>query len=367
MKILFVTQNYYPSKGGMAESCRRIVGNLRKNKLTIHIFHFNSKTETCFFRTENSGSYMSVPIYRTEEYTLNIAAKYLETVSDKIEFDVIVAFGGYLPLTWVPIISKYNSKPYYTFIRGNDFDEFIFSKKREILFYALQNSTAICCVCKEKQIKIKKLFPKVEVFYTPNGIDSSKWILSPKEQEKVTILKEKSLGRKIILLAGQLKFKKGIAGFIDSFQTFPYNQEYEIWLVGDISASLQEYLASTKILYQIFSFATKEEIKQYYAAVDIVCIPSLYDGMPNVLLESAASKKMVIASDTGGMPDVIENKVSGLLYNPLKPNALLEVLLHYQFLKEEDRLKMIDSLHQTVKENFTEKKELNNYLNIIQK
>ncbi|TWP29413.1 glycosyltransferase [Apibacter muscae] len=365
MKILFVTQNYTPSKGGMAESCKRITKNLKKSVNTIHIFHFNPKNNEYIIKPEKSGYYVSIAIHHTEEYTLNLASLFLEDNIHKLKFDLIVAFGGYLPLMWAPIISQLYSKPLYTFIRGNDFDEFLFSKKRDILFYALQNSTGICSVSKDKQKKISNLFPEVPVYYTPNGIDLDFWELNSYEVVESCSLKKTSQNRKIILLAGQLKFKKGIVSFFKDFEKFPYKEDYEVWLVGDITDPIKEIVNKLSINIQYFPFTLRNQMKIFYKATDIVCIPSFYDGMPNVLLEAGASHKFIIAAKTGGMPDVITHKQTGLLYNPLKNNDLLEVLLHYHYMSEQDRKNISESLYSTIKENFTEQNETNNYLTIL--
>jgi len=71
----------------------------------------------------------------------------------------------------------------------------------------------------------------------------------------------------------------------------------------------------------------------YYAMCDVVAVPSVIDadgnvdGLPNVLLEAMASGCAVIASQVGGMPDVIVNGVNGLLVPPGDGEALRSTLL----------------------------------------
>lgn len=365
MKILLVTQNYPPSRGGMAESCGRIVRNLKRKGCEVHVLHFSNRQKPYVIKTETGGNYSAIGIYNTEEYTLNLATLFLEKKKEFLEVDAIVAFGGYLPIMWTPVISQFFRKPLYTCIRGNDFDEGLYSRKRNSLFYALEHSEAILSVCTEKQGKIAKLFPSKKVVYTPNGIDASFWSLNEHEKEKTNQRKKCLTDKKVILIAGQLKFKKGIRHFIESFDQFHGKGDYELWLIGDLPEEVKLFIDNFDLQVKLFPFASKYEMRSFYAMADIVCIPSLYDGMPNVLLEAGAAKKLIIASEVGGIPDVIRHGKSGLLYHPLEANALLDVLIHHHHLAEDKKELMKNELYNTVNQKFTEQNEIQNYLNLF--
>lgn len=365
MKILLVTQNYPPSRGGMAESCGRIVRNLKRKGCEVHVLHFSNRQKPYVIKTETGGNYSALGIYDTEEYTLNLATLFLEKKKEFLEVDAIVAFGGYLPIMWTPVISQFFGKPLYTCIRGNDFDEGLYSRKRNSLFYALEHSEAILSVCTEKQGKIAKLFPSKKVVYTPNGIDTSFWSLNENEKEKTNQRKKSLTDKKVILIAGQLKFKKGIRHFIESFDQFHGKGDYELWLIGDLPEEVRLFIDNFDLQVKLFPFASKYEMRSFYAMADVVCIPSLYDGMPNVLLEAGASKKLIIASDVGGIPDVIRHGKSGLLYHPLEANALLDVLIQHHHLAEDKKELMKNEMYNTINQNFTEQNEIQNYLNLF--
>ena len=136
-------------------------------------------------------------------------------------------------------------------------------------------------------------------------------------------------------------------------------------MVGDIEDAVKEYIESLDICVRFFSFVAKNGLICFYHAADIILIPSFYDGMPNVLLEAGASKKLVVASNVGGISDVIEDGVDGYLFNPLQSSNVLEVLGKLHKLSEEKRAEMANALYQKIKLNYTEEKEINNYLNQI--
>ncbi|WP_044247520.1 glycosyltransferase family 4 protein [Chondromyces apiculatus] len=69
-----------------------------------------------------------------------------------------------------------------------------------------------------------------------------------------------------------------------------------------------------------------EEVARYMAAGDIVTLPSHAEGTPNVILEALASGRPVVATNVGGIPDVIEQGRTGLLVPPEDVPALSEAL-----------------------------------------
>jgi glycosyltransferase involved in cell wall biosynthesis len=61
-------------------------------------------------------------------------------------------------------------------------------------------------------------------------------------------------------------------------------------------------------------------------ASDVLCLPSLNEGLPNVALEAMACGLPVVASRVGGVPEIVHEGVNGFLVAPSDPNALAEAL-----------------------------------------
>ncbi|WP_103863408.1 glycosyltransferase family 4 protein [Aquimarina sp. I32.4] len=366
MSLLFITQHYHPSKGGMAESCDRLIRNFRKHKIDVHIVHFNNRKTKFHTEAAVKGSYSTVPVYHSEEFTLNLASQFIQELPMLDEIQYVVAFGGHLPIVLGPIISKWIDKELITLIRGNDFDEAIFSKRREALLYTLHQSKFIFTVTSEKKEKITKLIEHPNVYFTQNGIDCNLWKPAKSQLPQISALKELSKEKKRIVIIGQLKVKKGILEFSNTFSSFNYKEEYEVWMVGDIEESAKDYIDQLDIRVRFFPFVNKNELIGFYHAADIVMIPSFYDGMPNVLLEAGASKNVVIASRVGGIKDVIEHEEDGFLFNPLKPSSLLEVLIKVHKLSPENKLEIAQRLFDKINNEYTQEKEITNYLTKLQ-
>lgn len=66
----------------------------------------------------------------------------------------------------------------------------------------------------------------------------------------------------------------------------------------------------------------QNNVGDWYAAADVVVLPSLSEGLPFVVLEAMAMARPVIASSVNGVPEVIQDGLNGLLVPPRNPQAL---------------------------------------------
>lgn len=75
------------------------------------------------------------------------------------------------------------------------------------------------------------------------------------------------------------------------------------------------------------SFITDEKLRLYYMAADVLVCPSIWqDPCPQVVKEALSYAKPVVASDVGGIPDVITHGYSGLLVSPNNPSELVNAV-----------------------------------------
>ena len=87
-------------------------------------------------------------------------------------------------------------------------------------------------------------------------------------------------------------------------------------------------------LVQLLGKIKPDEVFEYLTRSDIVIIPSLEEGLPNVLLEASLYGKPCIGSNVGGIPEVIDHKVNGILVEPGNVLELAESILWCEQNKE---------------------------------
>lgn len=146
-----------------------------------------------------------------------------------------------------------------------------------------------------------------------------------------------------IICVGRLSAEKGQAGLIDAFAAIrAKGLAAHLLLVGDgPEGDLLKARVETQGLADAVTFAGRldeADTLQAIASSDILVLPSFMEGLPVVLMEAMAAGTPVIASRIAGVPELVEDGVTGLLFHPADWAGLaerLEVLIKNGHLREE--------------------------------
>ena len=101
-------------------------------------------------------------------------------------------------------------------------------------------------------------------------------------------------------------------------------------IVGDgpLRAELEQMAEELGIQHRVvFTGFLRDEIPSLYASMDLLAFPSTYEPFGNVSMEAMSFKMPVVASDTGGIPEVVLDGETGLLVPPRDPDSLAKALL----------------------------------------
>jgi glycosyltransferase involved in cell wall biosynthesis len=96
---------------------------------------------------------------------------------------------------------------------------------------------------------------------------------------------------------------------------------------GPCRARLQQQIHALRLQQRVRLAGFRTDIQDIFQAMDLFVLPSHSEGLPNVVLEAFALGKPVIATSVGGVPEIIENGVNGVLVPPRQPSVLAEAMV----------------------------------------
>lgn len=133
----------------------------------------------------------------------------------------------------------------------------------------------------------------------------------------------------LILFAGRLAPQKGVADLIAAIDLMRYGQpEVRTLIVGDgpLRAQLEEQVEAFRLTDEVRFLGHRDDVPRLLAAADLLVLPSLYEGLPNVVLEAMRFSKPVVATSAPGTTEVVSHERTGLLVPPQNPPALAQAL-----------------------------------------
>ena len=140
-----------------------------------------------------------------------------------------------------------------------------------------------------------------------------------------------------LLFVGRLDERKGLRYLLEALPLVLSKYPVRLRIVGkgiledEIKAQCQE-LKLEKVV-DFLGFVSKEELANEYASCDIFVLPAIVDskgdteGLGIVMIEALAHEKPVIASAVGGIVDVIQSGVTGILVKEKDPQALFQAIV----------------------------------------
>lgn len=126
-----------------------------------------------------------------------------------------------------------------------------------------------------------------------------------------------------VAYVGRLELHKGVHDLIEAAKDL----DVELLILGDGSRreELEAQARSAGVKATFTGFIDHADMPRHYAAADIVCHPSLYEPLGNVVLESMAAGRPIVAADSGGLGEVFEPG-TGALVQPGDVPAIHEAL-----------------------------------------
>ena len=117
----------------------------------------------------------------------------------------------------------------------------------------------------------------------------------------------------------------------------------------------------------IFVFqAPSSNIQEEYCRADVFCLPSLYEGFPNVLCEAMSCGKPVLCSRVCDNPNIMQEGENGLFFDPLSIDDMAATIERYLDLPLEKKQEMCNKSREIAMDLFSKEKFIFNYCELIE-
>ncbi len=169
------------------------------------------------------------------------------------------------------------------------------------------------------------LFPPEKLFKIHSGVDIEKF-----KQEPVSAVEKKhSLGLAqnglVVGFIGWLLPIKGPMHLLKAMEDVWQDHDDTILVFigkGDLDVDLRAEALKASTNGRVNFLGWRHDIDEIMPIFDIFVLPSLNEGMGRVLVEAMAAGKPIVASNVGGIPDLVQHDINGLLVPPGDEKAL---------------------------------------------
>ena len=172
--------------------------------------------------------------------------------------------------------------------------------------------------------------PAAKLAVIPSGIADDE---PPPEVDPAAVRRELGLPADcpLALFVGRLAEQKGVADLLSALDLLRHvRPDLRTLIVGD--GPLRERLEATARAYELveprraYFLGHRNDVPRLLASCDLLVLPSLYEGMPNVVLEAMRFRKPVVATAAPGTTEVVVDNATGLLVPLRKPPALARAI-----------------------------------------
>jgi glycosyltransferase involved in cell wall biosynthesis len=324
MKVMFFARGYGDMAGGIEKMSLDLARGLSKKGHIVTIISHDRKDAEAFFEWPNDVKWIKLDIgsvnSKNNFYSRIRRLIKIRNIVKKERYDVAVGFqvGSFALIKLATIFLKIrvvaaerNAPTLFNFIRNGKMKRFF---SNIILFSADKIAIQF-----EEYYKYYPFFLRNKIVVTPN------WV---RLVENINFTEGKELTR--VLYLGRLSYQKNVEILIKAMGFLQKN--FSLRIVGDgPEVSKLINLTSQMELQNITFERATQNISTLFSQTDILCLPSRWEGFPNVIAEALAHGVPCVGyRDCSGMEQLIIDGINGKLAeeigSPLSlANALMEL------------------------------------------
>jgi len=205
---------------------------------------------------------------------------------------------------------------------------------------------------------------KIKVIY--NGINTTDYDINKTRN----LRKELGISTDLPLIGfvGRLDIQKGIKDLLNAFLQVrnKINANLLIAGEGELEENIKDFILRNNLKDSVRLLGFREDINNIMRTIDLLILPSLWEGFGIVLIEAMAAGKPCITTQISSMPEIVENNISGIVVQPEDSSSIAQACIKILSDKELGNKMGVEG-KRIVKEKFSIEKMINNYEDIFNK
>jgi glycosyltransferase involved in cell wall biosynthesis len=179
----------------------------------------------------------------------------------------------------------------------------------------------------EQLAQLAGLYPS-RIHVIPNGVDLDRFECPGTTTSRADVRRSLGLAdhERLVLVPAVLRHGKGHDVLLDALPLIQAEcpaARLAFAGGGEREAELRERTRGSNVMV----LGHRSDIPELLAGCDVVALPSLSEALPTALIEAAAARRPVVATRVGGIPEIVEHGVTGLLVPPADPRALASAIV----------------------------------------
>ena len=361
----------------------KLVRRLRKQGFNIKVQAVNKVKVRK--RPSREVKKLTEEIMKRWELDLDTSIKIAQTINDAIKLadnkvNLIHAHFAYVAGFAATYVSRKINRPFIVTLHGYDaatvpeinYGILLDSKLRRIVKHVLDKAEMIITVSEDLKGRVLALGEyqdKIQVIY--HGVDPEKFKFTKRGRREIREKYGMSENEVVIFTLSYHVPRKNIPMLIEAFKDISSVRSNVKLMIGGEGPDTNKLKKLTKKLNLeksvIFTGVIEEREKvKYYSAADIFALTSLYEGFGIVLIEAMSSKLPIVATLTGGIPEVVADNETGFLVPVKSKEKLVDALLK---LIDNEKLRRIfgENGRQRVLKYFTIDRMISSHIDIYTK
>lgn len=235
-------------------------------------------------------------------------------------------------------------------------------KLLQILTIIMSHETIVVAEVLKKQIP--KTFRK-KIVIIRNGISNIDFIEKSEARKIISGEKFIPLESTWVGTISELHKNKGLEYAIKAMAEIIGTIVFVIIGEGEERENLENLIKKLGAENKIFLVGKVENASRYLKAFDVFTLTSITEAFPYVLLEAGLASLPVITSNVGGIPEIIENKKTGILIKPKNPEEIKRKI--EESIKNLDKYALFGKkLEEKILTDFTKEKMIKNTIDLYE-